>query len=130
MPRFKYTGDPRYRSRPTGDLTTDDTATVDDGDAAHFDDHDDFERVSEGESGGSDDEDGAAERDLPDGASGTLPFNPEDHTNDEIEERAADIDDPEAVRALRNLEAEQKNRNGALDALDSRVDDLTDGDEE
>jgi len=71
------------------------------------------------------DEGAAGGSDLPDGPSGTLPFNPEDHTNAEIEERAADIDDPEAVRALRNVEAEQKNRDGAADALGERLDELT-----
>ena len=70
-------------------------------------------------------DDEAADDDLPDGPSGTLPFNPEDHTNAEIEERAADIDDPEAVRALRNVEAEQKNRDGALDVFGERLDELT-----
>ncbi|WP_226041572.1 hypothetical protein [Natrinema sp. DC36] len=55
---------------------------------------------------------------------GTLPFNPEEHTNDEIEERVAEIDDEAALVALRSLEEEQKDRDGAKDAIDSRLDDL------
>lgn len=47
MVTFKYTGGARYRSRPTGGLTTGDTASVADADVAHFDDHDDFERVAD-----------------------------------------------------------------------------------
>jgi hypothetical protein len=59
-----------------------------------------------------------------DGESGQLPFNPEAHTNAEIEQRVADIDDPAALRALRNLEAEQKDRTGATEAIDARLDEL------
>lgn len=60
----------------------------------------------------------------PDGEGGTLPFNPEEHTNAEIEERIADIDDVETVRALKNLEEEQQDRSGATDAFDDRLTEL------
>ncbi|MDL0127074.1 hypothetical protein [Halobacterium salinarum] len=60
----------------------------------------------------------------PEGEGGTLPFNPEEHTNAEIEERIAGIDDVETVRALKNLEEEQKDRSGATDAFDDRLTEL------
>ncbi|SFS62982.1 hypothetical protein [Halostagnicola kamekurae] len=70
--------------------------------------------------GGSDD------IDEPDDESETLPFNPEEHTNDEIAERVKDVDDAAALEALRNLEEEQKDRDGAKDAIDARMDELED----
>ncbi|WP_137288632.1 hypothetical protein [Natronorubrum halophilum] len=60
----------------------------------------------------------------PDGETGTLPFNPEEHTNDEIAERVAEIDDEATLIALRNLEEDQKDRDGAKNAIDSRLDEL------
>jgi len=58
------------------------------------------------------------------GESGTLPFNPEEHTNAEIEDRVADVDDEQALIALRNLEEDQRARKGALGAIDDRLDEL------
>jgi len=57
---------------------------------------------------------------------GTLPFNPADHTNDEVAERVADIDDPAVLTALKNLEEEQQNREGATDAIEERIAELED----
>jgi hypothetical protein len=56
--------------------------------------------------------------------SGTLPFNPENQTNSEIEERVAEIDDVATLRALLNLEEEQKDREGATDAIEARIHEL------
>lgn len=55
---------------------------------------------------------------------GTLPFSPEEHTNDEIADRVADIDDRATLIALRRLEQEQKDRTGATDAIQSRLGEL------
>jgi len=59
-----------------------------------------------------------------DGESGTLPLNPEDYTIDDLETEVADIEDPAAVRALKNLEAEQEDRSGAEDVFDDRLAEL------
>ncbi|PSP80171.1 hypothetical protein BRC81_02985 [Halobacteriales archaeon QS_1_68_20] len=56
--------------------------------------------------------------------SGTLPINPESHTVDDLREEIQTIDDAETLRALRNLEADQKNRETALDAIESRLADV------
>lgn len=72
----------------------------------------------------SEDEDGGEPLDEVAGESGTLPFNPENHTNDEVAERVAEIDDEATLVALRNLEAEQKDRDGATEAIDARLDEL------
>lgn len=58
------------------------------------------------------------------GASGPLPFNPDSHSIPDIRELVQDVDDPEAVRALANLEAEGEDRKGAADAFDDRLDEL------
>jgi hypothetical protein len=55
-----------------------------------------------------------------------LPFNPESHTIDELEAKLDDVDDEAALKALRNLEAEQKDRDGATEAIDDRLDELED----
>ncbi|GAB3669547.1 hypothetical protein [Halopiger thermotolerans] len=59
-----------------------------------------------------------------DAESGTLPFNPESNTIHEIEDKLEDVDDEETLRALRTLEEEQKDRDGATDAIDDRLDEL------
>jgi len=58
------------------------------------------------------------------GESGTLPFNPESQTNSEIKERVAEIDDVATLWTLLNLEKEQKDREGATDAIEARIDEL------
>jgi hypothetical protein len=77
------------------------------------------------------DDSGTATPDIDASEGDTLPFNPEEHTNDEVAERVADIDDVETLIALRNLEEEQQDRAGATDAIEDRIDDLeTDADTE
>lgn len=61
-----------------------------------------------------------------DDADGTPPFNPGDHTNDEVAERVADIDDTEVLTALKNLEEQQQDRTGATDAIEERLTELED----
>lgn len=75
---------------------------------------------SEGDAIPDDGEANSVERE----ASQTLPFNPEAHTNDEIEDRVQDVDDESVLRALLNIEQEQKDRAGATDAIQNRLDDL------
>jgi len=84
-----------------------------------------LERVDEG---GQDDSDGVDEThaEAAAGEEGTLPFNPESHTNDELAEQVAEIEDTATLVALRNLETEQKDRTGAKEAIDERLDDLED----
>jgi len=65
----------------------------------------------------------AVDVDLED-ADGMLPFNPGDHTNDEVAERVADIDDWATLEALKNLEEQQQDRAGATDAIADRLDGL------
>ena len=57
-------------------------------------------------------------------ADSTLPFDPSNYTNDEVAERVADIDDPETLAALKNLEEQQQDRAGATDAIADRLDEL------
>jgi hypothetical protein len=81
-----------------------------------------LERVEENEGSQEDENDAEAAG----GETGTLPFNPEAHTNDELAERVAEIDDTATLVALRNLEAEQKDRAGAKEAIDARLNELED----
>lgn len=60
----------------------------------------------------------------PEDADGTLPFDPGNYTNDEVAERVADIDDPDTLEALKNLEEQQQDRAGATDAIADRLDEL------
>ena len=114
MPEVTYTGGGHYRVGGYGfDPGT--THDVDDEVASYLADHDDF----------TVDED-TTEDVVESGASGTLPFNPENQTNAEIEDRVQDIDDTETLRALRNLEEDQKNRDGATDAITDRLNELED----
>ena len=59
-----------------------------------------------------------------DDADGTLPFNPGEHTNDEVADRVTDIDDAEVLTALKNLEEQQQDRAGATAAINDRLDEL------
>jgi hypothetical protein len=84
-----------------------------------------WERVEEDDEQDSSQETDADVSELEaEGESGTLPFNPEDHTNSGIKERVAEIDDVATLKALRNLEEEQKDRSGAKDAIDDRLAEL------
>ena len=92
--------------------------------------HRHIERGGHGPPGSGDDAYGdAADVDDLDGESATLPFNPEAKTIAEIEDEIADIDDAAAVRALKNLEAEQQDRSGAEDVFDDRLAELADEEE-
>ncbi|OYR79333.1 hypothetical protein DJ84_18435 [Halorubrum ezzemoulense] len=84
--------------------------------------HRHIERGGHGPPGAGDDEEDDVD-DL-DGESGTLPFNPDAKTIAGIETEIADIDDVTAVRALKNLEAEQQDRSGAEDVFDDRLAEL------
>ncbi|MFC6766009.1 hypothetical protein [Natrinema soli] len=72
-----------------------------------------LERVDDGGDvdGGSDEADGTS-------------ADPGEHTIDELEAKLEDVDDPEVLRELVNLERSQKNRDGALDAIEARLDEL------
>ena len=61
---------------------------------------------------------------LEDGEPETLPFNPEELTNTEIEEEVAEIDDEETLVALLNLEQDQQDRKGATDAIEARLEEV------
>lgn len=65
------------------------------------------------------------EEDPPPEVGESLPFNPADCTNDEVAENVADVDDEEALRALLNLEQEQKDRDGATEAIQDRLDEVS-----
>jgi hypothetical protein len=92
-------------------------------------DEDDTDTEQSANDAGSEDSNASDDGDTettsePEGEGGALPFNPEEHTIAEIEERIADIDDVETVRALKNLEEEQQDRSGATDAFDDRLTEL------
>lgn len=67
--------------------------------------------------------------DLPedDAESGDLPFDPSSNTVSDIEDRVSEIEDPEALRAVRSLEADDKNRTTAIEAIEERLDQVNDG---
>lgn len=86
-------------------------------------DPEDLERWKDGFSGNYD-----VDPDDLDGETGTLPFNPEAKSVPDIRDALQDVDDPAAVRALANLEADQKDRSTAADAFEGRLEEL-DGDD-
>jgi hypothetical protein len=94
-----------------------DERDVDDELAEYLADREDFEVLEETGEAEDDESDDDAE-------TGTLPFNPESHTVDEIEERVTELDDPAEVRAVRNLEQEQQGRTTAVDAINDRLEEL------
>lgn len=51
-------------------------------------------------------------------------FDPSDNTNAEVAELVEDVDTVEELDAIRELETADKNRTGALDAIDDRLDEL------
>lgn len=115
MPEVTYTGGGHYRVGGYG-FDAGDTQDVDEELASYLSDHDDFEVADNATDGEDVEEDSTA----------ALPFNPKDHTNDEVAERVQDIDDAETLTALLNLEEDQKNRDGATDAITDRLDELED----
>jgi len=126
MPTVRYTADGgHYRVGGHG-FDTGDEADVDDDLADYLADRDDFEVVDQMESAELSEDEIVDTLDAADDESGTLPFNPESHTNDEIAEKVADINDEAALVALRNLEAEQEDRAGATDAIEDRLAELED----
>jgi len=124
MPTVRYTADGGHFRVGGHGFDPGDERTVDDELAEYLADRDDFEVVDD--AGGDDvhEEDGPPDPDAVDGETGTLPFSPQNYTNDEIAEKVADIDEPAALRALLSLEAEQKDRAGATDAIEDRLDEL------
>jgi len=114
MPEVTYTGGGHYRVGGHGfDPGT--THDVDDELASYLEDHDDFTIDDEAVGDNVVDEEAEA-----------LPFNPENKTNAEIEDRVQDIDGAETLRALRNLEEDQKDRDGSKSAITGRLDELED----
>jgi hypothetical protein len=124
MATVRYTADGgHYRVGGYG-FDPGDVKDVDDDLADYLAEHDDFDVVDE-----DDEVEGSAETDLApapdlDGEAETLPFNPADHTNDEVAEKVATIDDKATLVALRRLEEEQQDRTGATDAITNRLDEL------
>ena len=100
--------------------TSEETDSSDDQDAAEPADEEEDEAAADE----TDEDDSEPEIE---GESGTPSFNPENHTNSEIEERVADIDDEAALVALRNLEEEQQDRKGAKGAIDDRLNEIREG---
>ncbi|MEA5387119.1 hypothetical protein VB779_08660 [Haloarculaceae archaeon H-GB11] len=135
MPRLRYTGGGTYRVGGYG-FEAGEENNVDGELAEYLADHDDFEEVDGADADGGQDDAGSddAGDDVTDGPGLTasdsggeskpLPFNPEEHTNDEVADKVADIDDVETLQALRNLEEDQQDRTGATDAIDDRLDEL------
>lgn len=123
MPRVEKTTGGRLRTRVTDEeFVAGETYGVDAETAEYLvDERGDFELVDAGE---VEDEGEAPDLEPLDGAEGKLPFNPESKNIDDIEERIAEIDDVETLKALRNIEEEQKDRTGATDALTARINDL------
>ncbi|MDZ7730328.1 MAG: electron transfer flavoprotein subunit alpha/FixB family protein [Natrialbaceae archaeon] len=58
-----------------------------------------------------------------------MTLDPSDVTVDELREAVADIDSIEDLETIRDAEADGKNRTTALEAIDDRLEDLSDGDE-
>lgn len=115
MARYEWTGPRPFRDHANDrEIAPGEVADVDDDVAAAFGA---FVPADESEDEGEPEPE-------PEGETGTLPFNPEAHTVDELAEKAADVDDPAAVRALRNLEEEQNDRTTAVEALEERLADL------
>lgn len=59
-----------------------------------------------------------------DGESGTLPFDPSNYTIPELEEQLAEIEVRDELIAVGNLESEQQDREGALEAIEDRIEQL------
>ncbi|WP_455448305.1 hypothetical protein [Natrinema thermotolerans] len=51
-------------------------------------------------------------------------FDPADHTIDEIADLVEDVDSAEELEGIRELEKHEKDRSGALDVIDERLDEL------
>ena len=55
---------------------------------------------------------------------GDLPVDPSEHNVDELPEKLESVDDVEVLEAIRDIEAADKDRDGAYDAIDDRIADL------
>ena len=55
----------------------------------------------------------------------TIPFEPSTLTNSEIEEAVQDVDDVDLIEKLLDAEQSGDNRTGAIEALEERIDELT-----
>lgn len=117
MPVIRYTGGAVYNIREGPRFEDGDEAEVNEDTADRLTDRHDFELVEDTDDEGVD-MDGVEPE--------TLPFNPREYTNDEVADQVEKIDDPETVRALYNLEVDQRDRTGATDAIESRLDELED----
>ncbi|EMA46531.1 gas vesicle protein GvpO [Halococcus saccharolyticus] len=53
-------------------------------------------------------------------------LDPSDHTIDELEAQLDEIDDPETLQEIRDAETDGEDRTGALDAIDERLNSVTD----
>lgn len=54
-----------------------------------------------------------------------IPFEPSTLTNSEIEEAVQDVDDVDLIEKLLDAEQSGDNRTGAIEALEERIDELT-----
>lgn len=107
-----------------------DTVEVEDEDVAgHYQDRGFVPVDGDGDGSGGSDDGVESPEDLPDDApSGTLPIDPSAYSVPDLEQRLADIEDREALRAVRGVEERNKNRTTAKEAIDSRLDEVSGGD--
>lgn len=54
-----------------------------------------------------------------------LPFDPSELTNDGVEEAVQDVDDIDVLQQLVDTEQSGSDRTGAIEALEDRIDELT-----
>jgi len=133
MPRAHYTGGGTYRVAGHS-FEPGDEREVDRELATYLRDHDDFKvTVEKGSTGESDDVDGSAEDEADEDGDETVfpadepPFDPAEHTVDEIETllEENDYDEPKLL-ALYSAEAEAGERQTALAAIEDAEDELED----
>lgn len=77
---------------------------------------------SEDDAAGQADDEGGPDEDESDEV--VVDPHPSDLTNDELESRLADVDDLDLLRAIRAEETAGKDRTGAKDAIDARIEEL------
>lgn len=54
-------------------------------------------------------------------------LNPSEHTIDELEAQLDEIDDPDALEEIRDAETSGEDRTGAIEAIDDRLDSVSNG---
>lgn len=106
MPRYRYTGDGQFRDHANDRV-------VEAGEVVELverigNPHKALELVEEATGEGSTEP-------------AIMPFVPLDLTVGELRDRVADIDDPEVLRQLRDAEADQENRDTAIEAIEGRI---------